>query len=204
MPRLLLLIFIIAFGVEYSQAQYYFFPYVGWNQTSEIVEGDYLGNYSRTIVESAIEGDTIINGMVYFKHVNQYGKEFLRQENGKLLKLKNDLINQEVIMDFSLEIGDSYTFEQISIPGGSTMITVFVDSKVKILGPGQESIYKMVLKDDLSNPVEVLTWIEGVGSPSSGLIYSPPLDEMTAVYQLCTRNEKNQTISICYFCEGYY
>lgn len=204
--RLLFLLLVLSISNSYSQ--YYDFPFIGWKQTFEISEGDYSGNFTSKIIELKIVGDTLIGGTKYFKQVSEYGSHYFRKENGRLYRLSEDLITEILHMDFSLSVGDRFVREVIRVPGGLAMDTLYVYSKEKMLGPGQDSIYRMKLTKDLSIPYGGLTWIEGVGDYVGGLILGVPPNEMTFVYQLCTLNDKNQTIYSTEFfecdCEKLY
>jgi len=194
MLRLFSIALIVLMSLENCYSQYYSFPYIGWKQTTEISQGDFSGNFERSIIESEIISDTTINNKTYFKQTNEFSFQYLRKEDGKLFKLAQDLVGEELIMDFSLSVGEQYIVEYYAAPGGLIIDTLYVYSKERIIGPGQDSIYKLTLTKDLLSPFGGFSWIEGVGDQISGLHFGIPIDEMTSIYQLCTLNEGNQTI----------
>ncbi len=194
MLRSVLTFLIVVIALNYTYSQHYSFPFIGWKQTTQFSQGDYTGNFTTTIGESTIDIDTIINGINYYRQVNEFGSRYIRQEDGRLYVLANELITEALLMDFSLSVGDLFIREVIAVPGGTISDTLFVQSKVKLLGPGQDSIYQLVLAKDLSMPFGGTTWIEGVGDHISGLNFGGAINEMSSSIQLCTINEKNQTI----------
>jgi len=177
-----------------ASAQYYDFPYIGWSQTFEISQGDYMGNFSKEFVESSVSIDSIINGNTYYKIEHKYGSSLVRNEMGKVYRYMPGTSEEDLLMDFSLEIGDTYLYTRLVILAGFVTDTLIVYEKEKIFGPGQDSIYKVKLAKDPNFPSGGLTWIEGAGDGLTGLISNIPTSKMNAAFQLCTRNEKGQSI----------
>ncbi len=174
--------------------QYYNFPHTGWKQSVEFIEGDYTGNYTSEVLEANIVKDTLIQEKTYYILENPFGARFLRSEMGRVYMYDSFNQEDELILDFSLEIGDKYIFETLVIPGGWITDSLYVLDKDKILGPGQDSIYRLTLSRDPDFQLGGATWIEGVGDWVGGLFFDIPINKMTFAQQLCSLNSANQTI----------
>ncbi len=194
MKRLLFIFTLTCIFSFSGLSQYYKFPFVGWKQAFKYSIGDFSGNFSSSIVESEVISDSLINGITYYKLQNSFGSRFLRSEDGKLFLLDQNFSTERVIMDFSLSVGDMFLFENPYVLTGVKVDTLFVLNKERILGPGQDSIYKMTLTKDLAFPNGGEIWFEGVGGLASGLIFGVPISETGFSLNLCTLNELNQAI----------
>ncbi|PHS60630.1 MAG: hypothetical protein COB12_12965, partial [Flavobacterium sp.] len=130
--------------------------------------------------EITVSGSTIINGNTYKTIINSNVEEInclVREENGKVFRYIEDLNDEILMYDFTLEVGDSFVFfentEYCSIYGSvpSSPISaqvVFVDFQF-IAGEERKVIeFEYFFEDD-----EI--WIEGIGSirgfDSVGVVY---------------------------------
>jgi len=125
-----------------------------------------------TLTDSLVVcNDTMINGHIY-KYVKDYGTSgfdgYLREDTmtGKAWYLDNSwLKNEFLIMDLSLNVGDTFIIHQESFPEDSIAI---VDS-IKYVG-GNKVIFLSKCGYGILLGSECLSFIEGIG-PNAGIIF---------------------------------
>ncbi len=135
----------------------------------------YTVTYQLTIV-----GEEVVNNITY-KVVESSASSnagcLVREENGIIYKYNPDINDEEIMYDFNLEIGDTFTMLDSpsctlgdSTPGTSTEVTVINTSEQMIAGAARK-----VIEFSASAAVQE-TWIEGIGSVTGFEPYVEILD----------------------------
>ena len=168
-PALFIIVLILLFVCNLSNSQY--LPMLEEDHTWSVdLNGSNFGEdpWIRTD-DISVSGSTVINGKTYKTVTNDHIPEIdclVREENGIVYRY-NESINDEMVMyDFTLEVGDSFTFFQHDIycsiygPVPSTPISAQVISTdiQFIAGENRKVIeFEYFFEDE-----EI--WIEGIGS----------------------------------------
>lgn len=157
----------------------FYFPLVAQEYIPMLEDGNkwgvqtcFFGDCEDVFITQII-GEEIINGKTY-KVVN--GENCLvREENGVVYVLNEDL-SEDVLLDFTLEIGDSFFIENILdncltldfAEDRDELRVVAIDTQF-ILGEDRKVLYMDYYKDgvqfDLGGEEEI--WIEGIGSTAA-------------------------------------
>lgn len=153
------------------------------------------------------ENDTVISNLIYKKLICEQSNRppfvygLIREDSGVYYALRNE---EQVIMDFNLEIGDSVYIAAEGVIFNPIKLNVYSVDSILIGGSFRKRI-KLSYSDDPSGWLHFdLTWIEGIGS-SIGFIPSffeaeGALDMwsyMTCFYDKTTIYPENMTIEIC-------
>jgi hypothetical protein len=106
-----------------------------------------------------IVDEVIVNGITY-KRIS-FGNCLVREENGIVYKYNETLNTDEVFYDFTLEVGDTFTFPETCVLGGSDYYDTIEVSNVYFAVIANENRKVIDFQNEFG---ETETWIEGIGS----------------------------------------
>ena len=159
------ILYFLFFTLSFSYAQ----PYLPMLESDHIWSVDFYGIDGGIRTDQIqIEGSEVFNGVSYYKFSSYSAVCYAREENGIVYQYSGSTSNPEHIMyDFTLEIGDFFTFYWESCLYGIQPASGGVEFQVTnvetqfIAGLDRKVIE---LKDDPTFPYFTEYWIEGIGS----------------------------------------
>lgn len=167
MKNLIIIIVLFISNLSYSQ----FLPMLEEDHTWSVdINGSLFGEDPWRITENiSVSGSTIINDKTYKTVTNDHISEInclVREENGIVFRYDETINDEFVMYDFTLEVGDTFTFFQQEmycsiygyIPSAAITVEVINTSIQFIAGENR----KVIEFGDFFQDEE--TWIEGIGS----------------------------------------
>ena len=142
-----------------------------------------------TFIETLLKGDTVINGIHYMKSYRRTWREdeempqdwtaikhYYAQDGGKVYMYDGYMDYTFPIVDFSLEVGDIFTYTDPYIEEGYDLIGEGYKLRVTavsdtILDKASEQVRRKCLYlESVNDPTEKHVWVDGIGSVEFGII----------------------------------
>ena len=167
MKTRLLSFFLLVFALAHSQD---YIPVLQEGNLWSIGYGDGFSN-SYLSYDITVDGETVINGFTYKTLLrNSQPKCLLREENG-VVYIYNDIINDdEVLLDFNLEIGDIFDLNVIKsdlcfLTGSDIFEQLIVlDIYTEFIAGEDRKVLEFEEIVTAGDPFYKEYWIEGIGS----------------------------------------
>ena len=152
-----------------------------WLMDYELVVSPEHG-HPHEFVETMLKGDTIIKGIHYMKSYRRTSREgeempgewtaikhYYTQDGGKVYRYDGYMDYTFPIVDFSLKVGDVFTYTYPDIEEGYKLrVTAVSDT---ILEKASEPVRRKCLYlESVNNPKEKHVWVDGIGSMEYGIL----------------------------------
>ena len=191
MKKLLLIITVLSFNVSFSQT---YLPMLQEGNEWSVDFYEWDGSSIRT--DQLYIGEEVILENIVYKTISSYeGVCHAREENGIVYQY-NWAGSEEIIYDFTLELGDFHTFPIVSclygIQSGNDGLP-FEVTNVETLFIAGENRKVIELKDDPVSPYYAEYWIEGIGSTKGFDPHSEYIDAGVTALVCFTYNANGET-----------
>jgi len=134
---------------------------LGGRTYTELNVGDLQEDYSSRW-ETQVNGQTIA---VSEEEMEKTGKNlYYREEDGKIYFYSDEKQVEELVMDFTLDVGDSFM-----LPNGEEMTVVSIKDTIPFAYMDWKPCRKLALQER-GNPANTDVWIEEIGSLQTGFL----------------------------------
>ena len=204
-PILLLLFTVTIFGKANSQILELGNKWIYDYRDYSVLNGTYTEKFDSIVIVS----DTVINGLIYFKLLASQPSpcgiftsiEYLREEDEKIYRLSNDLMDENLMMDFASQISYDMTYES-SFLNSEVHTTVLNDSiGVEILPNGEQinMTYQRIINNASYEDNTIYKLSKDIGYIEYGLLFPDIGTGLCDVYQtinLRCKISENDTIRL--------
>lgn len=151
-----------------------------------------IGQWGIRTVDVNVSGETSINGKVYKSvFVDRYETCLVREENGKLYKYVQNLNDEEIFIDFTLNLNDTFyaPYEGLDYCGHGGSNNFFyeflvINETIQFLAGENRKVLEL---QDVMLPSGLgrMKWIEGIGTDKGFDSYGETLDITCDTFLVC-------------------